>query len=71
VVFLSTDGNVTSNRIGDEVRLFTIDHEKCNTDGICAFECPAHITEMTKSGPVPSDGAEEICIQCGHCVAVM
>jgi len=39
--------------------LFTIDHEKCDKDGICALECPAHIIEMTENGPVPSDGAEE------------
>lgn len=50
--------------------LFTIDHEKCDKDGICALECPAHIIEMTDNGPVPAAGAEEICIQCGHCVAV-
>jgi nitroreductase/NAD-dependent dihydropyrimidine dehydrogenase PreA subunit len=50
--------------------LFTIDHEKCDKDGICALECPAHIIEMTDNGPVPSVGAEEICIRCGHCVAV-
>jgi ferredoxin len=50
--------------------LFAIDHEKCDNDGICALECPAHIIEITENGPVPSDGAQEICIQCGHCVAV-
>lgn len=50
--------------------LFTIDTEKCDKDGICAIECPAHIIEMTKNGPIPSEGAEDICIQCGHCVAV-
>jgi NAD-dependent dihydropyrimidine dehydrogenase PreA subunit len=50
--------------------LFTIDHEKCDKDGICALECPAHIIEMTYNVPVPSDDAEEICIRCGHCVAV-
>jgi nitroreductase len=22
--------------------LFTIDHEKCDKDGICTLECPAH-----------------------------
>jgi NAD-dependent dihydropyrimidine dehydrogenase PreA subunit len=30
--------------------LFTIDHEKCDKDGICALECPAHIIEMTENG---------------------
>lgn len=50
--------------------LFTIDSEKCNLDGICAIECPAHIIEMTKQGPVAAPGAEKACIGCGHCVAV-
>lgn len=50
--------------------IFKIDHEKCDRDGICAIECPAHIIEMTEDGPVPIEGAEEICIKCGHCVAV-
>ncbi len=50
--------------------LFNIDKEKCDKDGICATECPAQIIEMTKEGPAPIEGASEICIQCGHCVAV-
>jgi nitroreductase/ferredoxin len=62
--------NSSSTRTGVKMTLFTIDHEKCDKDGICALECPAHIIEMTDNGPVPSVGAEEICIQCGHCVAV-
>ena len=52
------------------MELFNINHEKCDKDGICAIECPAHIIKMTKEGPVPSAYAEEFCIQCGHCVAV-
>ncbi|MCM2286410.1 MAG: nitroreductase family protein [Desulfobacula sp.] len=52
------------------MNLFHIDTEKCNKDGICAVECPAHIIEMTGDGPVPATGAEEFCIACGHCVAV-
>ncbi len=50
--------------------LFIIDTERCDKDGICAIECPAHIIEMTEDGPVPAVGAEEICIGCGHCVAI-
>jgi len=50
--------------------LFTIDNEKCDKDGICAIECPAHIIEMTKDGPVPTKDAQQFCIRCGHCVAV-
>ncbi len=50
--------------------LFTIDLEKCNNDSRCALECPAVIIEMTEKGPVPAEDAEEVCIQCGHCVSV-
>lgn len=50
--------------------LFRIDLEKCDKDGICALECPAHIIRMGPEGPVPVSGAEEFCIRCGHCVAV-
>jgi len=50
--------------------IFKVDPEKCDKDGICAIECPAHIITMTKQGPEPIKGAEAFCIQCGHCVAV-
>ncbi len=53
-----------------KMSLITIDRERCDKDGICVIECPAHIIEMTEEGPVPVKGAQEICIQCGHCVAV-
>ncbi len=52
------------------MNMFKIDQEKCDKDGICAIECPAHIIKMTKQGPVPIEGAQEFCIKCGHCVAV-
>ncbi|MBU0971155.1 MAG: nitroreductase family protein, partial [Proteobacteria bacterium] len=50
--------------------LFKIDTRKCDKDGICAIECPAHIIKMTEEGPAPAAGAEEFCIRCGHCVAI-
>ncbi|WP_022667791.1 nitroreductase family protein [Desulfospira joergensenii] len=50
--------------------LFKIDLDRCDKDGICAIECPAHIIRMGPEGPVPVAGAEEACIRCGHCVAV-
>lgn len=50
--------------------LFKIDSEKCDKDGLCAIECPAHIIEMTEDGPVAAQGAREVCIRCGHCVSV-
>lgn len=55
---------------GMRMSLFTVNSDTCDKDGICSVECPAHIIEMTGDGPVPVDGAEEICIKCGHCVAV-
>jgi len=54
------------------VSLFTVDVAKCKGDGICAAECPAKIIKMQKDKgyPVPVRGAEDLCIDCGHCVAV-
>lgn len=52
--------------------LFTVDPEKCAKDGICVEECPIKIIEI-KDGhatPTPISGADELCINCGHCVAV-
>jgi len=52
--------------------LFTIDEEKCERDWFCVNECPAKIIQIkdTESVPVQVDGAEDLCINCGHCVAV-
>ncbi len=52
--------------------LFTIDQKECQRDGLCVAECPAKIIEIIgKEGfPTPIDGAEEICIHCGHCVSI-
>ncbi len=52
--------------------LFTVDEEKCKRDKICIDECPAKIIQFKdeKGVPVPVEGADEFCIQCGHCVAV-
>jgi len=51
--------------------LFEVDQEKCNRDGICAAECPLKIIDMKATGmPTPVSGAEALCINCGHCVAV-
>ena len=49
---------------------FQVTSEKCNMDGICVLECPARILEMTGQGPVMQEGGADICIRCGHCVAV-
>ena len=52
--------------------LFVVDKEKCKRDGICVAECPRRIIEIRDGNPVPTpvDGADELCINCGHCVAV-
>lgn len=52
--------------------LFTVDHEKCKHDGICADECPKKLIELKdkESVPTPVHKADELCINCGHCVAV-
>lgn len=49
----------------------TVDQEKCRHDGICTEVCPRNIIEM-KDGSVPQlmAGLEDLCISCGHCVAV-
>ena len=50
--------------------LFTIDHQKCTRDGLCAADCPMSIITMNDHGPEPVAGAEQMCINCGHCTAV-
>ncbi len=52
--------------------LITIDEEKCKQDGFCADACTRRIIEMKEPEkiPAPVPGAEELCINCGHCVAV-
>jgi ferredoxin len=49
--------------------LLTIDQSKCRKDGICASECPVKIIKLTDGG-FPSVAAEELCINCGHCISV-
>lgn len=52
--------------------MFTVDPEKCNQDRHCVAECPGLLIQWDdeKNLPVPVDNAEEMCILCGHCVAV-
>lgn len=52
--------------------LFIVDQRKCRRDGLCVAECPAKLIEIIgKEGfPSPVEGAEELCINCGHCVSV-
>ncbi len=53
------------------MHLFTVDEQTCAQDGICAKACPVSVIDFEKGGyPRPGSDAEEICIRCGHCVAV-
>lgn len=52
-------------------KIFQINSETCNRDGICAEVCPVNVIKFTESGyPEPFSNTEEICVRCGHCVAV-
>jgi nitroreductase/NAD-dependent dihydropyrimidine dehydrogenase PreA subunit len=52
--------------------LFYVDAEKCNRDGICVEACGRRLIEMGEADSVPTlvADAEELCVNCGHCVAV-
>ena len=52
--------------------LFVVNQEKCKRDGICVETCPMGLIERRDddSFPTPTDDAENLCVQCGHCVAV-
>lgn len=54
------------------MNLLTINPDKCNRDGICADVCPIKIISFKNKDtlPEPVPGAENLCIRCGHCVAV-
>src|SRR5512136_311030 len=51
---------------------FCVNVEKCNRDGICVEACGRRLIEMGKPDSLPTliAGLEELCINCGHCVAV-
>ena len=52
--------------------LFVVDQELCLRDGICVAECPRYLIEAPTPDayPTPIDGADDLCIDCGHCVTV-
>lgn len=52
--------------------LLTIDEKKCARDGLCVSECPFMLITQQDSQSVPTTvpGADKLCINCGHCVAV-
>ncbi|MBM3301389.1 MAG: nitroreductase family protein [Deltaproteobacteria bacterium] len=54
------------------MNLFSVDREKCKRDGLCVESCPIRIIEFHRPDGFPElvEGAEQLCINCGHCVAV-
>ena len=71
VVCVLTNRHPANILRGGKMLLF-VDTEKCNRDGICVEACGRRIIEMKDQDAVPTPvaGAEELCINCGHCVAV-
>ena len=51
--------------------LFVVDEERCGLCGVCGAACPAGLVKISgaHSVPMPADGADEACFDCGHCVA--
>ena len=51
---------------------FYVDPEKCSRDRICVEACGGRLIEMGEADLVPTltADAEELCINCGHCVVV-
>lgn len=52
------------------MNFLTIDKDICNKDGICAEECPMKIIHIKDGFPAKMDSTEDLCIRCGHCVAI-
>jgi len=52
--------------------LFTVDATLCKKDGLCAAVCPVRIIANNKQTqiPEPVENADELCINCGHCMAI-
>jgi len=52
--------------------LLTIDQDKCKKDGICVNECPMAILKLKDGDGFPTmiGVGDELCNDCGHCVAV-
>ncbi len=49
-----------------------VDKNKCKKDGICEGECPIAIIKLKDGDGFPElvPGGDEMCLVCGHCVAV-
>lgn len=53
--------------------LFVVDPQKCTRCDLCILECPMRMI-IERNGaeavPTPTARADELCLHCGHCVAV-
>ncbi len=49
-----------------------IDQDKCKRDALCTAVCPLGLIEIRTDDSYPSwiEDAEDLCINCGHCVCV-
>jgi len=49
-----------------------IDESKCKKDGLCVSECPLSIIQLKDEESIPEliPGGEQVCLLCGHCVAI-
>ena len=52
--------------------LIKIDETRCKKDGFCVQACPANIIKQTDEDRIPFmiEQGRQICLRCGHCVAV-
>ena len=52
--------------------LLVVDEKKCQRDSFCIEECPVGLIEIREKGafPSPIEGAQDLCVNCGHCVTV-
>ena len=52
--------------------LLIVDESKCKQDGFCARDCPGAIIRLKNKESYPElvPGGEQLCLNCGHCVAV-
>ena len=52
--------------------LLIVDENKCKKDRICVGECPMAIIKLKDGDGFPElvPGGDEMCLVCGHCVAV-
>ena len=52
--------------------LLTIDESLCKKDGLCAADCPVAIIRIKDENSFPEmvPEGDQLCLRCGHCVAV-